>query len=154
MDYNQIKILLNKYWEGETSLEEEQLLKAYFNGDSVANDLVPFQPLFAYLEKEKKRTSTQPFIPPTSTNRVHSLWGNWLAIAASIVLVVAISWLTYHNSKITNPSLAKDESDLAKDTYRDPQIAYKEAKAALMLISKGLNKGLEKTKEGVKKAKK
>ena len=39
MDYNKIKMLLEKYREGETSLGEEKELKAYFNSDQVAEDL-------------------------------------------------------------------------------------------------------------------
>ena len=49
MDYKNIHQLLDKYWEGETSLDEEKTLKAYFNQEEVATDLQQFAPLFQYL---------------------------------------------------------------------------------------------------------
>lgn len=44
---NNIKALLEKYWQGESSLEEEQLIKQYFNGD-VAEDLKMYTPMFKH----------------------------------------------------------------------------------------------------------
>lgn len=154
MDYNKIKDLLEKYWEGETSLQDEQLLKRYFNGDKVASDLEEYRSLFVYFKQEKDKGSTQSF-EHISTERktiVRALWVNRLSIAASVVLIIFAGFLCYNNIMRTTPSLA-EQTISSKDTYKDPKAAYKEAKAALMLISKGLNKGVKKTKEGVRKVK-
>ena len=152
MDYKTIKKILDKYWEGETSLQEEQLLKDYFNSNQVAKELESFRPLFVYYKKEQEKTSTQSFEKLKKKPVVHRLVPTWLVAAASIVLVLAVGTFCYLNQSNSNTAIfAVDET--TKDTYEDPQKAYEEAKAALMLISKGLNKGMTKTKEGVQKAK-
>jgi hypothetical protein len=52
--YGLIKKLMDKYWEAETSLEEEKLLKMYFNGDDVAEEFKPFRDLFLYHESKSQ----------------------------------------------------------------------------------------------------
>ena len=54
------KALVEKYWEGETNLEEEKVLKAYFNGDKIAEELLPYKPMFRYFEVAKKQTLERP----------------------------------------------------------------------------------------------
>jgi hypothetical protein len=149
MDYNKVKELLDKYWEGETTLEEEQVLKNYFNSTNVAADFEQFKPLFVYFKKEKSLTSKQSFVHLTQLSRVRPLIPKWLMAAASILLFI-VGGLSYNYDTVLT---VKEDTKLIADTYKDPQEAYKEAKAALMLISKGLNKGITKTKDGVKKAK-
>ena len=53
MDCKTIKGILDRYWEGETSLKEEQLLKTYFNSNQVAKELESFRPLFVYYKEQK-----------------------------------------------------------------------------------------------------
>jgi hypothetical protein len=152
MDCNTIKKILDRYWEGETSLKEEQLLKTYFNSNKVAKELESFRPLFVYQKEQKAKTSTQSFEDLKRKPVVHRLVPTWLTVAASILILLSVGTFYYMNDTSSDSTvLAVDET--VKDTYKDPKEAYKEAKAALLLISKGLNKGMKKTKEGVKKAK-
>lgn len=154
MDYKTIKEILDRYWEGETSLKEEQLLKTYFNSNEVAKELESFRPLFIYYNKQSKKTSTQSFEGLKNKRVVHRLLPTWVAVAASILILFTVGTFCYLNQSASNLRvLATDETAKEKDTYQDPKEAYQEAKAALLLISKGLNKGMKKTKEGVKKAK-
>ena len=37
-----LNILIEKYWEGETSIEEEHDLKAYFRAGDVSDEHLPF----------------------------------------------------------------------------------------------------------------
>ena len=48
MDYKYIEQLLDKYWDCETSLEEEQILRCFFRQKEVPAHLSRFQSLFAY----------------------------------------------------------------------------------------------------------
>ena len=48
-----IDSLLNKYFEGETTLEEEQMLRAYFNQDNLPEHLKELAPMFDYIEDER-----------------------------------------------------------------------------------------------------
>lgn len=55
MDYKYINQLLNRYWEGETSLEEEDILRAFFSQDNVPAELMRYKPLFCYEATQAKR---------------------------------------------------------------------------------------------------
>lgn len=48
MDCKQIENLLERYWQCETSLEEEQQLRTYFNGNGIPEHLLRYRHLFVY----------------------------------------------------------------------------------------------------------
>ncbi|MGN1260584.1 MAG: hypothetical protein ACI4UC_05720, partial [Alloprevotella sp.] len=48
MEYSSIEQLLERYWQCETSLEEEARLRAFFNGDNVPRHLLRYKELFVY----------------------------------------------------------------------------------------------------------
>jgi hypothetical protein len=48
MDYRYIEQLLERYWQCETSIEEERILKAFFSQDEVPQKLAQYRDLFAY----------------------------------------------------------------------------------------------------------
>ena len=48
MDYKYINQLLDRYWKAETSLEEEEILRAFFSQDELPAELKPYQALFSY----------------------------------------------------------------------------------------------------------
>ena len=52
MDYKYIEQLLERYWEGETTLQEEAILRAFFMQPDMPDHLRKFQPLFS-MEKEE-----------------------------------------------------------------------------------------------------
>lgn len=54
MDYKYINQLLERYWNGETTLEEEEILRAFFSQKDIPAELLPYQALFAYGQTEKK----------------------------------------------------------------------------------------------------
>ncbi|WP_455625582.1 hypothetical protein [Parabacteroides sp.] len=47
--------LLNRYFEGETSSEEERELRAFFTSGNVPDRLAVYTPMFAYLEEESRK---------------------------------------------------------------------------------------------------
>lgn len=147
MDYQNIKKLLEKYWEGKTSLEEEVLLKKYFTQTEISPKLKQYKPLFQYLVKEQKIESsltTKELKPKGYKVKLWS-WKRWTMVAASVtVLAMASLWLYPRTTEQTTPSYA------AEDTYSDPNEAYNEVKAALLLVSTKLNKGVAKTKKELK----
>ena len=85
-----IEALLEKYWEGDTTLEEERLLKTYFASNKVADNLSQYAPLFQVFREEqsvefsKKTTATA--IQPVQYN-----WKPW-AVAASVALLLSAGW--------------------------------------------------------------
>lgn len=52
MDYKYINQLLERYWAGETSLEEEQILRAFFSQANVPDELKQYRCLFIYEQTE------------------------------------------------------------------------------------------------------
>ena len=54
MDYKYINQLLERYWNCETSLEEEGILRAFFSQKDVPVELRQYQSLFAYQQMESK----------------------------------------------------------------------------------------------------
>lgn len=54
MDYKYINQLLDRYWEGKTTLEEEQILRSFFSQLCVPEELAKYRPLFLYEQTEPK----------------------------------------------------------------------------------------------------
>ena len=54
MDYKYINQLLERYWNCETSLEEEEILRTYFSQDELPAELKPYKSLFSYELSEAK----------------------------------------------------------------------------------------------------
>ena len=52
MDYKYISQLLERYWNAETTLQEEEILKAFFQQDNVPADLLRYKALFSYQAQE------------------------------------------------------------------------------------------------------
>ncbi len=83
-----IEELLNKYFEGETSCQEEQVLREYFTSGQVDDQLKVYIPLFSYFEEEIRKESS-----PTLTQPVHRQKRTWqvAGIAASLLILVVAS---------------------------------------------------------------
>jgi hypothetical protein len=143
MELNEIKILLEKFYEGLTSLEEERILRDYFRNQSVPEELISDKDLFLFTDSEKE-------IVPSSQNLERKL-ENWIdhqgrsikrnkyvqlgytvaSIAAGLaILVVCYLFISKEGNK-----------NKIKDTYSDPQLAYAEVQRTLLYISEKLNKG-------------
>lgn len=54
MDSKYIEQLLERYWKCETSLEEEEQLRAYFTGEDVSGHLLRYKDLFVYQQFQQE----------------------------------------------------------------------------------------------------
>lgn len=54
MDYKYIDQLLTRYWNGETTLEEEQILRSFFSQPDVPAEMAKYRSLFVYEQTETK----------------------------------------------------------------------------------------------------
>lgn len=132
MALDRIEILIEKYFEGETSIAEEKELKAYFSSSDVAQHLEQYQPVFGYFSQAKQEQFTAS-IPLKSGRKQKRL--AWLSVAASVVVMLGIGFFAYQNtSEPTQENLG---------VIDDPEIAFKETQKALALISKHVNTGIE-----------
>ena len=132
MALDRIEILIEKYFEGETSIAEEKELKAYFSSSDVAQHLEQYKPVFGYFSQAKQEQFTAS-IPLKSRKKQKRL--AWLSVAASVVVMLGIGFFAYQNtSEPTQENLG---------VIDDPEIAFRETQKALELISKHVNTGIE-----------
>lgn len=61
MEKAQVLTLLEKYWQAETTIAEEQALAAYFQGGQVDPELLVYSDLFAYFREEAQITAGPGF---------------------------------------------------------------------------------------------
>ncbi|HTJ11642.1 MAG TPA: hypothetical protein VL547_06445 [Dinghuibacter sp.] len=136
-----IKALLEKYWQAETSLEEEQRLRAYFRGSSVDPSLREYRAVFGYFGEPVAVT-----LPPDFDERmmarlqapVRRLYHRgWMYAAAAVVGVCLVMQLT------------RPAAPPVTDTYQDPAQAFAAVQQALRVVSNRMNKGKEMTRAGM-----
>jgi hypothetical protein len=135
--------LLDKYWEGQSSLEEEKSLQQYFSGDEIANQHLAYQSLFQFFEKEKEQTYTKDIeldLPPQKEAVIRSISKfKWRAIAAAIAFLLFASYGVW---QISQPTEAERIAQVWEENETtDPEQALEEFKSALLLASAKLNQG-------------
>jgi len=153
MEYNKINNLLDSYFEGETTLENEATLREYFQNKEIDGRLKVYAPIFKYAVEEAKVKMREDFdhqllnkleIQNPKETRVRSIQLLYRA-AAVIIFVMVAGWAInqYINHDTTQDNFA--------DTYDNPEEALEEALAALELVSSKLNKGMGVAAEKMKK---
>lgn len=143
MDLDKIDNLLQKYWNAETSLEEEQQLRDFFAREPVPENLKETAGLFRYFEMQKKigiddvafDSKLKQKIKPAG-KVINFSFVQVARIAAGVLVVVAATFFIRQEIKKAYP----DEPLAEQDTYSDPKVAFEETKKALMMISKSFNK--------------
>jgi hypothetical protein len=80
--------LVNKYFEGETSEEEERRLRSFFASDKVPQRLAVYKPMFAYFDEEIRKRCVKPEKKRPAIRRI-ILYG-MSAAAACLVLLLGI----------------------------------------------------------------
>jgi len=146
MDSNRMEELLQKYWNCETSLDEETQLRAYFQRADVPEHLKETANLFRYFEQQKN-TSIQDIaldgviVPGQHRNKTRKLVYNSLRIAAGVAVLVVAGWFLRHETKTENTA------EVIVDTYDDPKLAFEETKKALRMISDGFEEAEEQAKK-------
>ncbi|KAA6348704.1 hypothetical protein EZS27_003848 [termite gut metagenome] len=93
-----IEKLLDKYFEGETSCEEERKLRRYFTQNIMLQEhLQTYRPLFAYLDIEIKHNSmNDPKRKAIVSKR--TLMYMFGGIAAGLLLILGISGINQHHN--------------------------------------------------------
>lgn len=141
MDSKQLEQLLEKYWNCETSLEEEKQLREYFRG-SVPENLKDTADLFRYFEAQQSHSIEGTDFDTVVRKKIKqqqpqgksvSMVFNFARIAAGLLVVITATYFVRQEVRKAYPPEIVD-------TYSDPKLALEETKKALMMISKGFNK--------------
>ena len=139
MESQKTKILLQKYWEGQTTVEEESALSEQFGGE-VPEDEQKYSVIFDYkdhLQNEAHEDFDLSFLVKEGHTKRRSFQGtdsgNWkkwsMGIAASIVM--AVCSVTYQWPQTQTLQAKSIEMERA----------YTETLATLQLVANKLNKG-------------
>ncbi len=93
-----MKTLLEKYFNGETSLQEEQELRKWLFSIEIEEEYLPYRSLFETYQEEKDMKIT-PLTWKRSTRRKRYAW---FALVGSVVasLMIIFSIITYQSPEI------------------------------------------------------
>ena len=131
MELDKIERILEKYFEGETTIAEENELRTYFSSPNVAPPLEQYKPIFGYFAIEKE----QRFEQDISLKPNKRIFVAWLSVAASIVVLIGVGTFTYFNYQ------SRQNQDLG--TYDSPEQAFRETQRVLAQLSDHVNSGVE-----------
>jgi len=139
MESQKINILLQKYFDAETTIDEENELITYFTSGEVDENLKMYVPIFSGI-KELSAEEEVPGLGDDLMNyilesehreklRYRWMWQIVTGVAASVILVMlAVNFYSSQNQW--------------KDTFSDPKQAYSEASKTLEFVAGKYNKGL------------
>jgi len=130
MELKLVEQLLEKYFQGATTIAEEKQLKAYFSSNDVAPHLAKYQSLFGYFETQKGTQFEQKLpLQPRKQNTV-----KWIGIAASFIVLFGLATFYFYPSKTENVELG---------TFQNPEEAFIATQKALLMVSEQVNVGME-----------
>lgn len=124
---SRIKDLLEKYWAGESTLQEEAELKAYYREHpSLTSEGKYFREL-----RHMQSPAQVKFSHPAKAGRK----ARW-SVAAAVTVGVLAAML-----------IIEDARQQRQFVVEDPQEAYEITRKALLMVSSGLNEGKSYSKE-------
>jgi hypothetical protein len=138
MESQKINILLQKYFDAETTIGEENELITYFTSGEVDDELKMYVPMFSGIKELSADEDLglgddlMNFILESEHKeklRYRWMWQIVTGVAASVILVMlAVNFYSSQNQW--------------KDTFSDPKQAYSEASKTLEFVAGKYNKGL------------
>lgn len=139
MDHSTAEQLLHRYFEGNTTLEEEARLRDYFRRDDVHPDLKAYNPMFAYWEEAAQITAPLVVKKEAVRRRLPVRWLTTVA-AACLLLFAASQWLEPDPELTDSSSPVATTIDWSKYEVTDPEEAYLVLRGALKTASTELNR--------------
>ena len=148
MKVQDIKLLIGKFYNGEASMQEEQLLKDYFNQKDTPEQFSDTKEYFNFLQKEEALeldvAFDEKFFKEAGLDEYHSnnkrIWMYRISGIAATILVFVLVWI---GTELFQPKEVYG-------TISDPALAFLETQKALDEVSKKMNKGLKPAEKTVK----
>lgn len=133
MDYKRIEDLLYKYFEANTSIAEENELKAFFNSnENIPENLLYAKKLFAVFTEEKQVILSKEIITQKTSKRKLFIYIS--GIAASIVIAVFIMFINTPKNEIIY-------AYINGKAITNKVVAEQYTRQALLAVSKNLDNG-------------
>jgi len=133
-DYRKIEELIERFFEGQTSNEEERELYDFFSDEKVPERLLPYRQVFAYFETGIKE----------GVNHQTTEWKNiqsfrkkeitiWASIAASVLILISFGIYHFTREKEFNPY---EGSYIIRNGVKitDPKIVNPEIEKTLLFV--------------------
>lgn len=149
MESNELKKLVERFYEGQTTEQEEKLLQDYFLGGDVSPEWAVEQQLFKqlyqadvpvpeYLERQlSQQIDGWNKIEKLSERKARMFTLRWIVgVAAGLLLLFSVGLLVHFQQK-------EDEIAAQREIVNNPQDAYAETEKALLKFSNTINKGLK-----------
>ena len=157
MSYDKIDLLLEKYFNGETSLEEEKELKEFFlTSKDIPEELVQLKNQFFALDElaavELDNSFDQKILDSISADdadnktrfltlekkpvKKHTISYAWATLAASVLILLSV-WTSINHF----------QNKHALNQLNNPELAYQEVSNALGILAVNFDKGLSKTQQ-------
>ena len=149
MKLHEIEKLIEKFYGGETTLKEEELLRAYLNQKDIPKQFQAARDYFNFLQNEKELEMNDSFdekilqtieLKEDKSNTL-KVWTYRLSGVAAVILVFVMVWF---GTDLFQPKEVYG-------TISDPSLAFYEAQKAMDEVSKKMNKGLQPAEKTVKK---
>lgn len=144
MDYKYIEQLMERYFNCETSLQEEQILRSFFQQEDIPAELLPYRDLFRYQENETIKDTLgddfdtrilsiieEPVVQAKRISLKARLYPFFKAAA-----MVAI-FLTVGNAAERSFN-TEEEQDFQQTTIINPGMSYQQATSPLEMVSKDI----------------
>jgi hypothetical protein len=147
MNLQKIEQLIEKYEKGETTHDEEKLLKAIFLNENVPSPLNNYKALFSFYKSSKNENllssdfDERVLAAIEEENKIIPIYQNTrkrLYLISSIAAGILILLGLYFRYGWSDKTL--------KETFNDPVLAYNETKKILLKISSNLNSGVNEMK--------
>lgn len=137
MDCRNIYSIVEKFYDGETSIEEEKFLKDFIKqGSDIPGEFEVLKNYFSFTDTEKKAEQLISF-EDIHLERRRIIWNprkvvGIISVAAMLVVLLSIPLKYKHQKAIKR---------INEITYAERKHVYNQTKEALLLISNNLNKG-------------
>ena len=127
MEIKTIKVLLKKYLEGKTSLNDESVLRNYFNHEqNLPEEWIHYRQFFTYFEKSKNESFSISKINSYNNKKI------WIRVVASIALLIGIYLIDFFE---TQPRVLEQQ---------EAEFAFQQFQTHMKNISTHLNNGAQK----------
>ncbi|GHT74463.1 hypothetical protein AGMMS50262_07480 [Bacteroidia bacterium] len=125
-----MKRLLEKYWQGETSLEEEKRLQEFFLNGDVPEEWKKYRPLFVWKEKQKSVSIDKKVVTkPQKSIMVQFYPALKMAASVLIMLTVGIGFYTHYQQEKTMNKMFSDKAVNTENPAKDSKEVMAKASA-------------------------